>query len=113
MLDLNFEEAYAQAQARFAASLATIKQMAKGIERWGRSLSDAQAAALFLIYPPETVKWLLGKKRYYRLYARYRRVYRLPRQRSSRRLAVQAKRAARGLDIWGKPRSCETAPLMV
>lgn len=113
MPDLTFEQALTQAQARFAETLATIMQLATGIERWGRSLTDAQAAALFLIYPPETVKWLLGKKRYYRLYTRYRRVYRLPRQRSSRRLAVQAKRAARGLDIWGKPRSCETAPLMV
>jgi hypothetical protein len=106
MPDLPFAEAMQAAQPRFQELLAAIRQCGRAMQAWGRHLSDVQAKALLLIYPPETMKWLIGKKRYYRLYARYRRVCHLPKQRSSRRLAVQAKRAAKERDARGKPRSC-------
>src|SRR5579883_3067496 len=106
MPEFTYAEAMQAAQPRFQELLVRIRQIGRAMQAWGRHLPDAQAKALLLIYPPQTVKWLLGKKRYYRLLARYRRVYRLPKQRSSRRRSVQAKRAALGLDAWGKPRSC-------
>lgn len=94
MIDLSYQEAVQQI---FEEMKAVIQRWADAMQRWAYRLDDEQARLLILVLP-DSAQWLLGTPRHRRLTYRRR-----PKRRSSRRLAVQAKRARLDLDIYGKP----------
>jgi hypothetical protein len=70
-------------------------------EQWAAALSDKEASSLVALLG-DAIKPFMVKQQYRRIVAQLRRQHRIPRARSSRHLAVQAKRAALGLPPDGK-----------